>query len=91
MSLTGQHTHRVNRVLCKGHSLAGMGICQMAKFIVGPALSGGRLVSLFPDYHLPLHNIDAVYPQSRFMLEKLLLLEFFLLHFNQSSRCRMRD
>ncbi|MGJ0481984.1 LysR substrate-binding domain-containing protein [Pantoea agglomerans] len=69
--------------------LAGMGICQMPKFIVGPALTDGRLVSLLPDYHLPLHNIFAVYPQRRFMPEKMrLLLEFFLLNFNERSSYR---
>jgi len=69
--------------------LAGVGICQMPKFIVGPALEDGRLVPLLPQYHLPLHHIFAVYPQRRFMPEKLrLLLKYFLDHFNEGSNYR---
>lgn len=70
--------------------LAGMGVCQMPKFIVGPALADGRLVPLLPDYHLPLHNVFAVYPQRRFMPEKMrLLLEFFAQQFNETSTYRL--
>ncbi|MBK4715615.1 MULTISPECIES: LysR family transcriptional regulator [Tenebrionibacter/Tenebrionicola group] len=70
--------------------LAGMGICQMPKFIIGPALADGRLVPLLPDYHLPLHNVYAVYPQRRFMPEKMrLLLEFFAQQFNETSAYRL--
>ncbi len=66
--------------------LAGMGICQMPGFIAGPAIADGRLVPLLPDYALPLHHIFAVYPQRRFMPEKMrLLLDFFLEQFNSTS------
>ncbi|MCV9878109.1 LysR family transcriptional regulator [Brenneria izbisi] len=71
--------------------LAGIGICQMPKFIIGPALDDGRLVPLLPDYQLPQHNIFAVYPQRRFMPEKMrLLLTFFLKCFNENSEYRKR-
>ncbi|MFM2479902.1 LysR substrate-binding domain-containing protein [Celerinatantimonas sp. YJH-8] len=69
--------------------LAGIGIGQMPKFIVGPALADGRLISLLPDYHLPLHHIFAVYPQRRFMPEKMRrLLTFFTTRFNENSDYR---
>lgn len=71
--------------------LAGMGVCQMPKFIVGPALADGQLVALLPEYKLPLHHIFAVYPQRRFMPEKMrLLLEFLIQCFNEGSDYRVR-
>ncbi len=71
--------------------LAGVGICQMPTFIVGPAITEGILVPLLPDYHLPLHHIFAVYPQRRFLPEKMrLLLSFFSKCFGEDSEYRKK-
>ncbi len=51
--------------------LAGLGICQMPTFIVGPDLASGRLVPVLESYSLPLHSIYAMFPQRRFLPAKV--------------------
>lgn len=66
--------------------LSDMGVCQMPKFIVGPALSDGRLVPLLDSYQLPTHHIFAVYPQRKYLPEKVKrLLDFFIEHLGSGS------
>lgn len=69
--------------------LAGLGICQMPKFIVGPALADGRLVSLLPNYRLPKHSIYAIYPQRLHVPAKMrTFLDYLLVHFGENSLYR---
>ncbi|WP_186378582.1 LysR family transcriptional regulator [Yersinia kristensenii] len=69
--------------------LAGLGICQMPKFIVGPALADGRLVSLLPNYWLPKHSIYAIYPQRLHVPAKMrTFLDYLLVHFGENSLYR---
>ncbi|CAG8999752.1 MAG: HTH-type transcriptional regulator DmlR [Candidatus Celerinatantimonas neptuna] len=71
--------------------LAGVGISQMPTFIVGPALSQGRLVSLLRDYPLPVHHIYAVYPQRRFLPGKVrLMLDYLREHLGEGSDYQAR-
>lgn len=69
--------------------LAGLGICQMPKFIVGPALADGRLLSILPNYMLPKHSIYAIYPQRLHIPAKMrTFLDYLLIHFGESSLYR---
>ncbi|POZ63680.1 LysR family transcriptional regulator [Chromobacterium alticapitis] len=45
--------------------LAGLGICEMPTFLVGPDLAAGRLKAVLTDYPLPRHAIHVVYPERR--------------------------
>ncbi|WP_199155118.1 LysR family transcriptional regulator [Chromobacterium sp. ASV23] len=45
--------------------LAGLGICEMPTFIVGPDLTAGRLLPVLTDYPLPLHAIHVVFAERR--------------------------
>lgn len=57
--------------------LAGLGICQMPTFIVGPALASGKLIPLMPEYSLPLHSIYAVFSERKYLPAKVrVFLEF---------------
>ncbi|OZG75206.1 LysR family transcriptional regulator [Hahella sp. CCB-MM4] len=58
--------------------LAGLGICQMPTFIVGPDLVSGTLIPLLEAYPLPLHAIYAVFPQRRFLPAKVKVFIDFL-------------
>ncbi|WP_275638228.1 substrate binding domain-containing protein [Chromobacterium sphagni] len=51
--------------------LAGLGICEMPTFIVGPDLLAGRLQAVLQDYPLPLHAIYAVFPERRQVAAKV--------------------
>jgi len=69
--------------------LEGLGICQMPKFIAGPALAEGRLVSLLDDYHLPLHHIYAIYPERRHIPAKMrVFLDYLNQHLGEGSAYR---
>ena len=58
--------------------LAGVGICQMPTFIVGPDLAAGRLVPVLRDFPLPRHAIHAVFPERRHRPAKVTALLDFL-------------
>lgn len=67
--------------------LADLGICQMPKFIVAPALTSGKLVTILDEYKLPEHHIFVVYPQRKYMPEKVrCLLDFFIENFGKGSQ-----
>ncbi|ACS85920.1 LysR family transcriptional regulator [Musicola paradisiaca] len=69
--------------------LAGVGICQVPKFIVGPALSEGRLVEVLPQYRLPEHSIYAVYPERRHLPAKVrVFIDFLSQHLGEGSDYR---
>ncbi|EKN4115351.1 LysR family transcriptional regulator [Yersinia enterocolitica] len=69
--------------------LAGLGICQMPKFIVGPALADGRLLSILPNYLLPKHSIYAIYPQRLHIPAKMrAFLDYLLVQFGANSAYR---
>lgn len=56
--------------------LAGLGICEMPTFIVGPDLAAGRLAAVLSDYPLPAHAIHAVYPQRRLPAKARAFIDF---------------
>ncbi|WP_324769017.1 LysR family transcriptional regulator [Pokkaliibacter plantistimulans] len=58
--------------------VAGLGICQMPTFIVGPDLASGRLVALLPDYPLPQHAAYAMFPERRHLPAKTRVFMDFL-------------
>ncbi|WP_020406128.1 LysR family transcriptional regulator [Hahella ganghwensis] len=58
--------------------LAGIGICQMPTFIVGPDLAAGRLKPLLEAYPLPQHAIYAVLPERKFLPAKVSTFLAFL-------------
>jgi DNA-binding transcriptional LysR family regulator len=51
--------------------LQGLGICQMPTFIVANYLANGQLVTLLDDYALPEHAIYAIYPERKYLPEKV--------------------
>lgn len=59
-------------------TLQGLGICQLPQFIVAPDILAGRLVTVLPEYHLPLHHIYAVYPNKEFLPKKVTAFLDFL-------------
>ncbi|MDR2243401.1 MAG: LysR family transcriptional regulator [Providencia alcalifaciens] len=59
-------------------ALQGLGICQLPQFIVAPDILAGRLVTVLPEYHLPLHHIYAVYPNRKFLPKKVATFLDFL-------------
>ncbi|HEQ1857246.1 TPA: LysR family transcriptional regulator [Providencia alcalifaciens] len=59
-------------------TLQGLGICQLPQFIVAPDILAGRLVTVLPEYHLPLHHIYAVYPNREFLPKKVTAFLDFL-------------
>jgi DNA-binding transcriptional LysR family regulator len=59
-------------------ALQGLGICQLPQFIAAPDILAGRLVTVLPEYHLPLHYIYAVYPNREFLPKKVATFLDFL-------------
>ncbi|MEQ5125655.1 LysR family transcriptional regulator [Providencia alcalifaciens] len=59
-------------------ALQGLGICQLPQFIAAPDILAGRLVTVLPEYHLPLHHIYAVYPNREFLPKKVATFLDFL-------------
>ncbi len=61
--------------------IAGLGICQMPTFIVGPDLASGSLRPLLEDYALPLHSVYAVFPERKHLPAKVrAFLDFVIQH-----------
>ncbi len=57
-------------ILCAAAE-AGLGVTLLPTFIVGEALSAGRLVTVLDDYCPPDLTINAVYPSRRFLSAKV--------------------
>lgn len=61
---------------------AGLGIAMQPSFILGNAVSEGRLVEILPDHPLETVGIHAVYPPGRFTQPKLrVFIDFLAEHF----------
>ena len=60
-----------NSNVLKQLMLNDVGICQMPLFLVEQELANGTLVTTLEQYSLPEHGIYAVYPQRKFIPEKL--------------------
>jgi DNA-binding transcriptional LysR family regulator len=54
-----------NGEVARDAALAGLGITALPTFIVGEAISSGRLVKVLEDYEPPAGGVFAVYPQHR--------------------------
>lgn len=67
---TGNFIVNNSDVICE-MLLQGLGICQMPTFIVQRYLNTGQLVQILTNYDLPDHSIFAVYPERRYMPEKV--------------------
>lgn len=59
--------------------LDGLGIANLPRFIVEPALQTGHLQALLTDYPLPEHGIYSVYPQRKYQPTKVTVLIEFLM------------
>ena len=64
-------------------ALAGLGICIEPTFIVGEDLRAGRMIQLFPDWHLGADfAMYAVYPARRNLPPKVrVFIDFLIAHF----------
>ncbi|MCJ8304092.1 LysR family transcriptional regulator [Shewanella sp.] len=85
-SLVPRGNYRVNNSEALLEALlAGLGICQMPTFIVGPAIADGRLVALLPEYRLPQHAIYAMLPGRKHIPAKIrVFLDCLLTHFDET-------
>ncbi|SQD78105.1 LysR family transcriptional regulator [Moritella yayanosii] len=52
-------------------TLNGTGIALIPEWLVHPALEQGQLIHLLPEYIFPLQNIYAIYPNTRYVPEKV--------------------
>ncbi len=59
-------------------ALAGLGICALPTFIVGPELQAGRLASVLPDYSFGESTVHALYAPSRYLAAKVRVFIDFL-------------
>ena len=59
--------------------ISGLGICQLPTFIASPYLKSGALVSLLESYSLPIHSIFAVFPERKFLPEKVRVFLAFII------------
>lgn len=75
--------HRVlscnNITMAREATLAGAGIAGLPLLITGEAVRSGRLVTLFPEAHLPVGELYAVYPSRRFQAMKVKAFLDFLM------------
>jgi DNA-binding transcriptional LysR family regulator len=86
--LTGPDgTHRVpirarlctnNGQVLRDAAVAGLGICALPTFIVGPELQAGRLASVLPDYTFGEITLHALYAPSRYLAAKVRVFIDFL-------------
>lgn len=62
-----------------GAALQGLGIVRQPTFLVGEAITDGRLVPLLSAYRMPTLTLSAVYPSRRFLSGKVRAMIDFLL------------
>jgi DNA-binding transcriptional LysR family regulator len=56
----------------------GLGISILPRYAIQPEIDQGQLVELFPDYELPKFMLQLIYPPSRHLSAKILLLRDFM-------------
>ncbi len=67
-----------NGQVLRDAAVAGLGICALPTFIVGPDLQTGRLVTVLPDYGFGDSAVHALYAPSRHLAAKVRLFIDFL-------------
>jgi len=63
--------HANNMQMLLAGALAGLGICYGPTFVFGPHLQSGALVRLLPAYQTSTLTIQAVYPTTRYLPQKV--------------------
>lgn len=62
--------------------LKGFGVARLPTFIAGEDIKAGRLVNLFPDYHMPHKDIYALYIARQYLPKKVrVFLDFTIEYF----------
>ncbi|MDH3240927.1 MAG: LysR family transcriptional regulator [Alphaproteobacteria bacterium] len=67
-----------NGQVLRDGAVAGLGICALPTFIVGPELQAGRLATVLPDYTFGESTVHALYAPSRYLAAKVRLFIDFL-------------
>ncbi|ODA29931.1 LysR family transcriptional regulator [Veronia pacifica] len=86
VSVTMKSNHSANSGEClRDLAIAGHGVVNLPKFIVWQAIKNASLTPLMTDYTQPQMNIYVVYPQTRFLPQKVrhfidYIAEFFGKH-----------
>lgn len=64
-------------------ALEGLGVAVLCEWYVKKYIESGRLIAILPEYHPTAYDIHAVYPERRFMPQKVKrMIEFLSRHIN---------